>query len=306
MSAYTQAEKNIRKTWALMGGFLVFVIFIGWGASYFFNSPIILYGATAFALFGNFFSYFFSDKVALSMSGAKPADPKNPEDKALIRLVENLSIASGLPTPKIYIIEDQSMNAFATGRDPKHASVAFTRGIIKALDKTELEGVAAHELSHIKNRDILVMTVVVTLVGILSVLMDMAMRGMLFGGGRDNKGNGALMIVGIVLMILAPIVGKIIQLAISRKREYLADASGALMTRYPEGLASALEKIGSQSPPMKRASHATSHLFIANPFGAKEDSKGKKALSFMEKWFSTHPPIQERVKALRQMDVNVS
>lgn len=238
----------------------------------------------------NIFAYWNSAKIALRVSGAKPADEK--EYMELHRIVENLAITAGLPKPKVYIINDPAPNAFATGRNKEHAAVAFTTGILAILDKSELEGVAAHELSHIGNRDILVSTIAVVLAGFISLLADVFLRSHLFGGGRDSdsKAGNILMIVGIALAILAPIFATLVQLSISRKREFLADASGALLTRYPEGLASALQKISSYSRPMAHAHKATAHLFIANPFGGV----GKKATSL----FSTHPPVEARVQAL--------
>lgn len=225
------------------------------------------------------------------MTGAKEASRET--NRELWNIVENLSITAGLPMPKLYIINDSVPNAFATGRDKKHAVVAVTTGLIQVLDKNEMEGVIAHELSHIGNRDMLVSTIVVVLVGFITLLADMFLRAQMFGGNRERSGDGkvqgVLMIVGLVLMILSPIIATLIQLSISRKREYLADASGALLTRYPEGLASALEKISAHSGKMKKANHATAHLFISNPFGDK-----------IRGLFSTHPPVEKRVAALRQ------
>jgi len=295
---YTQQGANVRKTWFLMTGFLVVVIFLGWAVSWYFNSSIILYIAVAFAVIMNVVSYWTSDKIVLKMSGAKPV--KREEYFDLWNTVENLSITAGLPMPKVYIIEDPAPNAFATGRDPEHGVVAVTTGLLEMLDKTELEGVIGHELSHIGNRDILISTIVVVLVGFVTLLSDFFLRATFFGGGRRGNGDGRvqlfMMIAGIVLAILAPIIATIIRLAISRKRESLADASGALLTRYPEGLASALEKISGFSGQMKRANHATAHLYISDPFKDK-----KKKISFMHKLFLTHPPTEERVAALRGM-----
>ena len=287
---YTQQDKNVRKTWLLMTTFLVLIVAIGFVFSQVYGNPNILYGFFIFALVMNFYSYWNSAKIALRVSGAKPADEK--EYMELHRIVENLAITAGLPKPKVYIINDPAPNAFATGRNKEHAAVAFTTGILAILDKSELEGVAAHELSHIGNRDILVSTVAVVLAGFISLIADIFLRSHLFGGGRDSdsKAGNILMIVGIALAILAPIFATLVQLSISRKREFLADASGALLTRYPEGLASALQKISSYSRPMAHAHKATAHLFIANPFGGV----GKKAASL----FSTHPPVEARVQAL--------
>lgn len=292
-SLYSQQSKNVYKTWMLMITFALVVIGIGWFFSYYYDAQFLLFIAVAFALFMNVGSFWFSDKIALSMNGAKKVTREEYFD--LWNITENLSIAAGLPMPKLYIIQDSAPNAFATGRDEKHAVVAVTTGLLSMLEKSELEGVIAHELSHIKNRDMLVMTVTVVLLGFITILADMFMRMTFYGGmkGNDRGGNNAIAIAGIVFAILAPIAAQLIHLAVSRKREFLADASAGLMTRYPEGLASALEKIGGYKAPMKRANNATAHLFISNPFGAA------KAGKHMAKLFSTHPPIEERVKALR-------
>jgi len=289
---YTHEAANIRKTWFLFTVFLIIVIGLGYFLSIYFGHPGILYFAVFFAIFQSVLSYWFSHKIVLSMTGAKEALPE--ASRELWNIVENLSITAGLPMPKLYIINDSIPNAFATGRDKKHAVVAVTTGLIDVLNKNEMEGVIAHELSHIGNRDMLVSTVVVVLVGFITLMADMFLRTQLFGGGHNNdrgdsRVSGILMIVGIVLMILSPIIATLIQLSISRKREYLADASGALLTRYPEGLASALEKISARSGKMKKANHATAHLFISNPFGDK-----------VRGLFSTHPPVEKRVELLRK------
>ncbi len=287
---YTEQSKNVSKTWLLMSLFLVIVIGIGFFFSQYYGNINILYFFVIFAVGMNIFSYWNSDKIALALNHAKQI--KKEDNPDLWNTVENLAITAGLPMPKVYIIEDQAPNAFATGRNKEHAVVAVTTGILGILDKTELEGVIAHELSHIGNRDILLSTVVVVLVGFISIVAHIFMRSMFFGRGRSNdrEGGGILMIIGIVLSILAPIFATLIQLAISRKREFLADASGALLTRYPEGLANALIKIGKYNQPMKYANEATAHLFIANPFG-----RAGKNLSNL---FNTHPPIEARVRAL--------
>lgn len=291
---YTQQDSNIRKTWFLMGVFLAVVIAIGYAVSFYMNSPAILYGAIIFALIMNVGSYWFSDKMVLSMTGAHPITKDQAPE--LYNIVENLSITAGLPMPKIYIIDDPAPNAFATGRDPEHAVVAATTGLLKMLDKNEIEGVMAHELSHIGNRDMLVMTVAVVLAGFVAILADFFSRAIMFSDNRDR--HPAFLIVGIIGIILAPIAAQLIQMAISRKREYLADASGALLTRYPEGLASALEKISSYGQPMQKTSHATAHLFISNPFGVEgRQSIGQK----LSNLFATHPPAQERIRLLREM-----
>jgi heat shock protein HtpX len=289
---YTHQDENIAKTWVIMGVFLCVVVAVGWAVSYYFQSPAILVGAVIFALAMNVWSYWNSDKVVIAMAGAKPADPAQyPE---LHRVVENLAITAGLPKPKIYIIDDPAPNAFATGRDKEHAAVAVTSGLLQMMDRNELEGVVAHELSHVGNRDILVSTIAVVLVGFVTLASDFFLRSAFWGGGRDRdeRQNPILAIVAVALIILAPIIATLLQLAISRKREFLADASGALLTRYPEGLANALRKIGAYQAPMRRANNATAHLYISNPFGPRA------AMSGLAKLFMTHPPIEERIKAL--------
>jgi len=289
---YTHQTENISKTWALMFVFLCVVIAVGWAISLYFNNPGILTVAVVMAVLMNIFSYWFSDSIVIAMAGAKPAEGS--EWLELNRIVENLSITAGLPKPKVYIINDPAPNAFATGRSPKHAAVAVTTGLLNMMDRSELEGVLAHELSHIGNRDMVVSTVAVVLVGFVTIVADFFWRAVFFGGGdrdRDNR-NPLIAVIAIALVVLAPIIATLLQLAISRRREFLADASGALLTRYPEGLASALQKIGSYSAPMRTANNATAHLYIANPFGAGA------ARSFITKLFSTHPPVEERVKAL--------
>ncbi|MDO8514190.1 MAG: M48 family metallopeptidase [bacterium] len=294
-SLYTQQGKNIRKTWFLMTGFLVIVIGLGWIVSQVYGNAAILYAAVVFSLFMNVTAYWFSDKVALAATGAKEAD--SVKYLELHRILENLAITAGLPKPRLYVIDDPAPNAFAAGRNTKHAVVAVTTGLLERLDRTELEGVLAHELSHIGNRDILVMTVAVVLAGFIAIVADIFLRMSFFGGGnRDNK-NPLLLIAAVAAIILAPIAAQLIQMAVSRKREFLADASGALLTRYPDGLASALTKIASYGAPMRKANHATAHLFISNPFGAHEAGK------FVAKIFSTHPPVEERVAALKGMEV---
>jgi heat shock protein HtpX len=290
---YTQSDRNTRLTWLYIAGFLVFVIGVGYVFAGAMNNSSILYIAVAFSTLMSLGSYWWSDKIVLAMSSAKPLDHEN--GREIYHLVENLCITAGLPMPKIYIIEDSAPNAFATGRDPEHGVICLTTGIIDKLEKTELEGVIAHELSHIGNRDILLSTVVVILVGFVALMADW-FRNWAFWGGRgrsnDNESGQLRMIliaVAIILSILAPIAAMLMQLAISRKREFLADADGALLTRYPEGLAKALEKISADPKPLAEANRATAHLFITNPF------KGKKITNL----FMTHPPIEERVAALR-------
>ncbi len=307
---YTQKDSNIRKTWFLMTVFLVLIIGLGWLFGYALQKPGILYGAVVLSLIMNGVAYWNSDKIALSLAGARQASlQSHPE---LFRIVENLSITAGLPMPKVFTIPGQQINAFATGRNPQHAVIAVTEGALQKLNKNELEGVISHELSHVGNYDILVSSVVIVLVGLVAIVSDWFMRISFFGsrgGDRDdNKGN-ALMFVGLAAAILAPIAAMLVQLAISRKREFLADASGALLTRYPEGLASALEKIGQDESPARFANNSTAHLFIANPF--KADAQKGSALrperrrgNWLTNLFLTHPPIAERITALRKEILN--
>jgi heat shock protein HtpX len=301
-SIYTQADSNTRKTWFLITGFLVFIIALGWLFSYLLNSDAILYFAVFLSVFMSFGSYWWSDKIVLSMYRAQPIEEK--DNRELYHVVENLCITAGLPVPKIYIIPEMQPNAFATGRDKNHAVVAVTQGLLNRLDKTELQGVLAHELSHIGNKDMLLSTIVAVLAGVVAMSANFFLRisfwgGM--GGGRRNKNDGGmaliLMIAGIIAAILAPIAAILVQLAISRKREFLADADGVLLTRYPEGLAKALEKISSDPTPMRITNDATSSLFIDSPY------KGKQKTNWFAKLFSTHPPIEERIKILRGMEV---
>ncbi len=291
---YTHKDKNMRLTWIYITGFLTFVILAGYVFATAMNNSFILYIAVIFSVMMSFGSYWWSDKIVLAMSGAKEVTHDNARE--IYHIVENLCITAGLPVPKIYIIEDSAPNAFATGRDPEHGVICLTTGIIQKLKKTELEGVIAHELSHIGNRDILLSTVVVVLVGFVTLLADW-FRHWAFYRKRDSEGGGQLQMIlfltAIILSILAPFAAMLMQLAISRKREFLADADGALLTRYPEGLARALEKISADTEPLEAANRATAHLYIVNPF------KGKK----ITKLFMTHPPIEERIAALRGMDV---
>ncbi len=297
MTLYTHAESNTRKTYLLMTGFLIFIIALGWLFSFLLDSSIILIIAIILSIVMSFMSYWYSDKIVLRMTRAKPIEKKdNPE---LYRLVENLCITAGLPLPKIFIINESQPNAFATGRDAKHAVVAVTRGLLEKLERTELEGVIAHELSHIGNKDMLLQTVIVVLVGVVAMLSNMFLRISFWGGmgHRDSRDSSGLILLalGIVAAILAPIAASLIRLAISRKREFLADASGALLTRYPEGLARALEKISADQNPMRVANNSTAHLFISSPF------KGKQSQSWFTKLFMTHPPVEQRIKSLRGM-----
>jgi heat shock protein HtpX len=293
---YTHQSENIQKTWALVGVFLAIVLGIGYFFANYYGNPGILTIAIIFAVIMNITSYWYSDKIALSMARAVLADED--QYKELHNIVENLAITAGLPKPRVYIIPDMAPNAFATGRDKEHAAVAVTQGLLQLLNRSELEGVIAHELSHIGNRDILLQSMVAVLVGFIAMVANIFTRSLFWGGGRrdDREGNGGsiLAIVGIVFIILSPIVAQLIQLAISRKREFLADASGALLTRYPDGLASALQKIATYGQPMTTANNATAHMYISNPFGSK-------ASSGIAKLFMTHPPVEDRIKALTDM-----
>ena len=301
MTLYSQAESNIRKTWLYLSCFLIFIIALGWLISYFVGSYIILWIAVIYSVLMSFFSYWRSDKIVLAMSRARPIEKKdNPE---LYRIVENLCITAGLPVPKIYIINEAQPNAFAAGRNPKHAAIAVTRGLLDRLERSELEGVIAHELAHIGNRDVLLSTIIVVLVGVVVLLTDFFFRISFWGGlGRQNsKGGGQMrlimVLVALGLAVSAPLFAAMIKLAISRKREFLADATGALLTRYPEGLAKALEKISQDSHSLPKANDATSHLYIINPF------RGKEQKSWLHKLFMTHPPVEKRIKALRGMRI---
>jgi len=295
-TAYTHASSNKRKTWFWLVVFVLFVVGVGYIFSLALDMPWILPVAIAIAIFQSGISYWSSDKIVLSISRAKEIDKKTNQE--LYRLVENLSIASGLPMPKIYIIADSAPNAFATGRDPKHAVVCVTTGLIEKLDKQELEGVLAHEFSHIGNYDIRLQTIIVILVGLIALMADWFIYLRFFGGDDDN-GNWVFVLIGLVLALLSPLAASLIQLAISRKREYLADADGALLTRNPDGLARALEAISKDTEPLEVANKATAHLYITNPLKDQKDSKKSHFASL----FDTHPPIEERVKALRDMSM---
>ena len=305
MNLYSERTSNIRRTWALVLGFLVVVIAIGYAISWYYDNPTILYIAVIIAVATNFYAYWASDKLVLSLNHARPASREEFFD--FYTVTENLAIAAGLPKPKLYVIDDPAPNAFATGRDEKHAVVCATTGLLSMMTRPELEGVIGHELSHIKNRDMLLMTVAVVLAGFVAIIANIFIRMSFWGGlpaqagGRSSnnkQGNAILMILTVVAIVLAPVAAKLIQLAISRRREYLADASGALLTRYPEGLASALEKIGSYTAPMKSANLATAHLFIGDPFGTSSSGSSASSTSWIGRLFSTHPPIQSRVQAL--------
>jgi heat shock protein HtpX len=289
MNLYDQADKNIKRTWFLITGFLIFVIGLGYLFSIVLDSYLILLLAVILSVAMSITSYWKSDTIVLNSFNAKPIEKKdNPE---LYRIVENLSITAGLPIPKIFIIESEQPNAFATGRDPEHAVIAVTSGLLKKLEKVELEGVVAHELSHIGNRDILLGTVVVVLVGTVALLSDFFLRSGFRKRDSNDNGGSILAVLAIVAAILAPLAAGMMRFALSRKREFLADSKGALLTRYPEGLARALEKISNDENVLKKAGNNTAHLFISSPL------RGKK----ISKLFMTHPPIEERVRLLREM-----
>lgn len=295
MTTYDFITANKRKTALLIAGFSVFIVLVGWFIDQSYDTGgFFVVIALVYSVISALGGYYAGDKVALAVSGARAVTETT--QPYVVRMVQNLSIAAGMPMPKVYVIDDEAINAFATGRDPQHASIAVTTGAIQKLENEELEGVLAHELSHVRNYDIRVMTIVIVLVGIVSVLADLFLRASFFGGGRRrggdrDGGSGILAIVGIVFIVLSPIFAYLIQLAVSRKREYLADASGALLTRFPEGLARALKKIELENRRMRQPSNATAHLFIANPFNAKS----------VGALFSTHPPLESRIRALEQM-----
>jgi len=293
---YTHADSNIRKTWLYLLFFLVFIILLGWVISYFLETYIVLWIAVIYSIIVSVSSYWYSDKIVLAMSNAKRIyKTDNPE---LFRLVENLAITAGLPMPKIYIINESQPNAFATGRNPEHGVIAVTKGLLGKLEKVELEGVIAHEMAHIGNKDALLQTLVVVLVGTVVILTDFFFRISFYSrGNRRNKGAGIMSLVAIILAVLAPLLANLVKLAISRKREFLADASGALLTRYPEGLARALEKISQDPAPLRVANNSTAHLFISSPF------RGRESNSWLTKLFMTHPPVKERTRALRGLKV---
>lgn len=299
VSVYNQIESNKTKTWVIMAFFSAFIALVayvlgnasGYGISYA-GIALIISGVTSIG------SYYWGDKLVLSMSGAHKADKE--KDFNFYTVAENLSIAAGIPKPALYIIEDSAPNAFATGRDPNHAVVCATRGILDKLERSELEGVIAHELSHVKNYDTRLLAVISILVGMTAFLGDWFMRSLWWGGSRrdrnDDKGLGNIMLIlGIIFAILSPIIASLIQLSVSRRREFLADASGALLTRHPEGLARALEKISNDKEVLEAATNATAHLYIINPF------KGKNFGAWFSSLFDTHPPIAERIRILRSM-----
>lgn len=289
---YEQISSNKRRTVFLMFFFLVLLWAIAFAISKATGQPGLLFTVGLFSLIYAGFSYFFGAKMALAVNGAKEITKK--DDPRLWRTVENLAITDGLPMPRVYIMNDPSPNAFATGRDPNHSVVCATTGLLEVMNDTELEGVIAHELGHVKNYDIRVNTLAFALAGIISMIADFFLRFTFWGGDRQERENNQLaFIIAIVAAILAPIAAMLLQLAISRRREYLADATGALTTRYPEGLASALEKIEKTGSVLRKQNTSTAHMFFANPL------KGHSVAGL----FSTHPPIEERIRVLREMEL---
>ncbi|MBL8779024.1 MAG: M48 family metallopeptidase [Acidimicrobiales bacterium] len=300
---YDQVAANKRRSAALIVVFVLFVALVCAAFTYLLQwGPIGIVIAFAIAGGSAFFSYWKSDSIALAMSRAQPATVE--QYPRLHNVVEGLCIASGLPKPRLYVIDDPAPNAFATGRNPKHAAIAVTTGLLEKMNRIELEGVLAHELSHIKNDDILVSTLAVTMVGVVALLADIGVRGLLFGGRNRNSNDGgnivylALMALALVLLVLSPVIARLMQFAVSRKRESLADISGVEMTRYPPGLISALEKLQADQTVVHSASRATAHLWIESPL-ARTPEEGK--MSKLNRMFDTHPPLEERIAALQEL-----
>ena len=309
---YERISSNVRKSWMLIIGFMLFVILIGWVAGMLTGfGHWLTVGAVVFAVAMTWGSYFASDKIALSMSKARPADPQRYAQ--LHNIVEGLAIAGGLPKPRVYIVDDSAPNAFATGRNPEHAAIAVTDGLLEKMNRTELEGVLAHELAHVKNRDTLVMTLAVTLVGIIVLLADWMLRALFWGGvGDDNRGGGLglpFAIIGVVLLLISPFFAQMMQFAISRQREFLADAEAVNLTRYPQGLIGALEKLKGDQTVVKSSSRATAHLWIEAPI-AQQAAHGRrgatKSGAWLNRMFNTHPPLDDRIKALHRMAFGVA
>ncbi|MEA2092446.1 MAG: M48 family metallopeptidase [Patescibacteria group bacterium] len=294
---YDEKEKNIRRTYLYLTGFFLFIIGIGWFLSYFFETTAILWIAVIISVAMSFTSYWYSDKIVLSMSKAK--EVKKDDYPEFYRIAENLSITKGLPMPRLFVVDDPHPNAFATGRNPEHGVVAVTTGLLEKLNRQELEGVVAHEMAHIENYDILISSVVVVLVGVVILVADIFFRMAFFGEMRSREGKGGvfILIIAVVFMILAPVLAQIMKFAISRKREYLADTTAVLSTRYPDGLASALEKISRDPNQLRTASDSTAHMYISNPF------RGKEKKNWFRKLFMTHPPTEERIKKIREIDI---
>jgi heat shock protein HtpX len=302
VNMYNQITANKRNTWILLIIFIAFFLGLGYVFGFYYSNGDDQGAIGLMGIFGIVamvyaaISYFAAGKLTLAIARAKEINHQDAPE--LYHVVENLSITSGIPTPKIYLIDDTALNAFATGRDPKHACVAITKGLLDKLDKSELEGVMAHELSHVQNYDIRLQSITVALVGLIALVSDIFLRSIFYRGSRSRsrgKGNAVMLLIGIVLAILSPIIAKLMHLAISRQREYLADASGALLTRYPEGLARALEKISKDSEPLEVANKATAHMYISNPL---HNETGMKWINGL---FDTHPPIADRIARLRSM-----
>jgi heat shock protein HtpX len=302
---YDRIASNVRKTWLLIALFVVIVAAVGWVFGEL--TGFGLYGlivAVGLSLAMTWGSYLASDRIALSMSRARPADER--EHRQLHNIVEGLAIAAGLPKPRVYVVNDEAPNAFATGRDPEHAAIAVTTGLMEKMNRDELEGVLAHELSHIENRDTLVMTIAVTLVGVIMLLADWLLRALWWGGGRRNGDGGSsagavIAILGVALMILAPVIAQLMQFAVSRQREFLADVDGVRLTRHPEGLMRALEKLRDDRTIVRSASRATAHLWIESPMSHAKEPGTTKSGAWINRLFETHPPLDKRIEALRKL-----
>ncbi len=300
LNVYEQVDANKRRSAVIMVLFTVFIVAAAWIFGEALNYGLSFVGwALVFSGLMSFASYYYSDQIILGLSGARPADRKR--DFQFYTVTENLAMASKLPMPKLYVIDDTAMNAFATGRDPQHAVVCATSGLLSRLDRTELEGVISHELSHVSNYDIRLMAIVTVMIGLVTLLADWFLRASFWGrGNRDDRDNSQLQMiffaVGIILALLSPLIAQLIQLAISRRREFLADASGVKLTRFPEGLARALKKISQDKEPLEAANKATAHLYISDPLKNRKDSVG-----WFAGMFATHPPIKERIAALEAM-----
>ncbi len=293
MSLYSLKASNIRKSWIFVFGFFLLIAGVGYVFAYLAENIIVFYVAAGIALLYSLFTFLISSRIVLSLTKSRPLDKQDHPE--LYRLTENLCIAAGLPMPKIYIINSAQPNAFVTGKKPKDSILVVTTALLDKLERVELEGVIAHELSHIGNRDVLLGTMVVALMGGIILLSDIFIR-ISFSGGR-RRDNGVLIIVGIAVYIISFVLAKMMQMAVSRQREFLADASAALLTRYPEGLARALEKISQDDSQMPKIDHSTAHLYICSPF------RGRERRSFMTRLFSTHPPIEDRIKRLRDLKI---
>jgi heat shock protein HtpX len=296
MTLYTQVASNRRKTWLFMLFYGFLLLLLGWVIAWYFGSVDIIYIAAVIVIIQGWISIRYSDNIALGVAHATPMEPK--DYPGVYKIVENLTITAGLPMPNLYLIPDMAINAFATGRDPKHSSVAITKGAISSLNDNELAGVLSHELSHIGNEDIKLMGMVMIMAGLIAMISDLFIRNLFWGrrrneGGNDGGGTLFLMVIAIVLALLAPLAATLIQLAISRKREFMADANGVLLTRYPDGLINALRKIGQLDQPTVEANNATAHMYFSNPLKA----------GFLANLFSTHPPLEDRIAALQKGSV---